>query len=62
MNFKLLVSLYRNSVLIKEGEGEVVDYNDVLLNAFAQPLVMTVVAGGGVKRKTGRLLTVRDQR
>jgi len=60
MNFKLLVSLYRNSVLIKEGEG--VDYNDVLLNAFAQPLVMTVVAGGGVKRKTGRLLTVRDQR
>ena len=60
MNFKLLVSLYRNSVLIKEGEG--VDYNDALLNAFAQPLVMTVVAGGGVKRKTGRLLTVRDQR
>ena len=60
MNFKLLVSLYRNSVLIKEGEG--VDYNDVLLNEFAQPLVMTVVAGGGVKRKTGRLLTVRDQR
>ena len=62
MNFKLLVSLYRNSVLIKEGEGEGADYNDVLLNAFAQPLVMTVVAGGGVKRKTGRLLTVRDER
>ena len=59
-NFKLLVSLYLNSELIKEGKG--VEYNDALLNVFARPLVTTVVVGGGVRRKTGGSSTARDQR